>query len=99
MLSGNTFADKYGKNKVTYLYYLARIYRNLNNASKKITKKKFKDVLTGFHAGSTSEIIIKTCVARRNATQGQLAVSEVVGKKDFIRFNANPNPAEALLMV
>src|SRR5436853_3473384 len=29
---------------------------------------------------------------RRNAPKGQLGVSEVIGKKDFIRFNASPNP-------
>ena len=29
---------------------------------------------------------------RRNAPKGQLSVSEVIGKKDFIRFNANPIP-------
>jgi hypothetical protein len=39
------FGNKYGKSKTTYLLYLARIYRNLNNASQKITKKKFKDVM------------------------------------------------------
>src|SRR6478672_10776125 len=27
------FGDKYGKNKVPYLFYLSRIYRNLNTAS------------------------------------------------------------------
>jgi hypothetical protein len=32
-------ADKYGKPRVTYLLYLSRIYRNLNNASQKVTKK------------------------------------------------------------
>src|SRR6187549_3250617 len=49
MLAGHSFwkyiADKYGKNKTTYFLYLSRIYRNLNNASTKITKKKFKVVL------------------------------------------------------
>ncbi|MBL7757726.1 MAG: hypothetical protein JNL59_10035, partial [Chitinophagaceae bacterium] len=47
-LAGHAFwkyiADKYGKNKVTYFLYLARIYRNLNNASQKLAKMKFKDL-------------------------------------------------------
>ena len=38
-LAGHAFwkyiADKYGKTKITYFLYLTRIYRNLNNASKK----------------------------------------------------------------
>ena len=85
------FADKYGKNKVTYFYYLTRIYRNLNNASKKITKKKFKDVLQDFML-EVPQQYYKDLRGRRNSPKGQMAVSEVVGKKDYIRFNANPNP-------
>jgi hypothetical protein len=94
-LAGHAFwkyiADKYGKNKVTYFFYLARIYRNLNNASKKIAKKKFKDVLKDFMV-EVPQQYYKDLRGRRNAPKGQMAVSEVVGKKDFIRFNANPNP-------
>lgn len=85
------FADKYGKNKVTYFYYLTRIYRNLNNASKKITKKKFKEVLQDFML-EVPQQYYKDLRGRRNSPKGQMAVSEVVGKKDYIRFNANPNP-------
>ena len=33
---------------MTYFFYLARIYRNLNNASQKVAKKKFKDLLKDF---------------------------------------------------
>lgn len=85
------FADKYGKNKVTYFLYLARIYRNLNNASKKIAKKKFKDILKDFML-EVPQQYYKDLRGRRNVPKGQLSVSEVIGKKDFIRFNANPNP-------
>ncbi|MEO5561887.1 MAG: hypothetical protein ABIR18_00605 [Chitinophagaceae bacterium] len=85
------FGDKYGKNKVPYLFYLSRIYRNLNTASKKITKKKFKDVLKDFMV-EMPQAYYKDIRGRRNAPKGQLGVSEVIGKKDFIRFNANPNP-------
>jgi hypothetical protein len=39
------FGNKYRKENITYMLYLARIYKNLNQASLKITKKKFKDLL------------------------------------------------------
>lgn len=95
LLAGHGFwkyiADKYGKNKVTYFLYLSRIYRNLNNASKKITTKKFKALLRDFML-EVPQQYYKDLRGRRNMPKGQLSVSEVVGKKDFIRFNANPNP-------
>ena len=94
-LAGHAFwkyiANKYGKSKVTYFIYLARIYRNLNNASKKIAGVKFKDVLKNFMLEIPQEYY-KDLRGRRNVPKGQLSVSEVIGKKDFIRFNANPNP-------
>lgn len=94
-LAGHAFwkyiADKYGKNKVTYFLYLSRIYRNLNNASQKVAKKKFKDILKDFML-EVPQQYYKDIRGRRNAPKGQLGVSEVIGKKDFIRFNANPNP-------
>ena len=94
-LAGHSFwkyiADKYGKTKVTYLIYLSRIYRNLNNASEKVTKKKFKAVLKDFMLEIPQQYY-KDIRGRRNAPKGQLGVSEVIGKKDFVRFNANPNP-------
>jgi len=94
-LAGHSFwkyiADKYGKTKVTYLLYLSRIYRNLNNASEKVTKKKFKEVLRDFML-EVPQQYYKDIRGRRNAPKGQLGVSEVIGKKDFVRFNANPNP-------
>ena len=94
-LAGHSFwkylADRYGKNKVTYFLYLSRIYRNLNNASEKVTKKKFKDLLKDFMV-EVPQQYYKDIRSRKNAPKGQLGVSEIVGKKDYIRFNANPNP-------
>ena len=53
-LAGHAFwyylAEKYKKENVTYFLYLARVYRNLNNASQRICKKKFKEVLKDFMA-------------------------------------------------
>ena len=94
-LAGQAFwkyiADKYGKNKVTYFLNLARTYRNLNSASYKLAKKKFKAVLQDF-MNDMQSVYFKDIKGRRNAPRGQLAVSEYAGKKDFYHFNANPVP-------
>src|SRR5579862_9308218 len=51
-LAGHAFwkyiADRYKRENVTYFLYLARVYRSLNNASLRICKKKFKEVLKDF---------------------------------------------------
>ena len=95
LLAGHAFwkyiADKYGKNKTTYFLYLSRIYRNLNNASNKIAKKKFKNLLQDFMV-DVQQQYFKDIRGRRNTPKGQLSVTEEIGKKDFIRFNANPTP-------
>jgi hypothetical protein len=95
LLAGHSFwkymADKYGKSKTTYFLYLARIYRNLNNAAQKIAKKKFKKILEDFMV-DVQQQYFKDIRGRRNTPRGQLSVSEEIGKKDFIRFNANPLP-------
>lgn len=95
LLAGHAFwkymADRYGKSKTTYFLYLARIYRNLNNASQKIAKKKFKKILSDFMT-EVQQQYFKDIRGRRNTPRGQLSVSEDIGKKDFIRFNANPLP-------
>ncbi len=95
LLAGHSFwkyvADKYGRNKTTYFLYLARIYRNLNNASNKIARKKFKKLLQDFMT-EVQQQYFKDIRGRRNTPRGQLSVSETVGKRDYIRFNANPVP-------
>ncbi len=95
LLAGQSFwyyvGNKYGENKTTYMLYLARIYRNLNNASQKIAKKKFKVLLQDFMT-EQSALYFKDIRGRRIVPKGQLSVTEEIGKKDFIRFNANPVP-------
>lgn len=95
LLAGHAFwyyvGNKFGQNKTTYLLYLARIYRNLNSATQKVAKKKFKDVLRDFMT-EESALYFKDIRGRRIVPKGQLSVTEEVGKKDFIRFNANPVP-------
>jgi hypothetical protein len=93
LLAGHAFwhylGDKYGVSKTTYLLYLSRIYRNLNSASQKVTKKKFKALLGDFMT-EESQKYYKDIRGRRNVPKGQLSVTERIGKKDYIRFNANP---------
>jgi hypothetical protein len=95
LLAGHSFwyyvGNKYGVSKTTYMLYLARIYRNLNNASQKIAKKKFKLLLQDFMT-EQSALYFKDIRGRRIVPKGQLSVTEYTGKKDFIRFNANPLP-------
>jgi len=96
LLAGHAFwrwvGDKYGKSKTTYMLYLARIYRNLNAACNRVTKKKkFKTLLTDFMTEESSKYL-KDIRGRRVAPKGQLAVTEYIKKKDYIRFNANPTP-------
>jgi hypothetical protein len=95
MLAGHAFwyyfGNKYGVNRTTYLLYLSRIYRNLNSASQRIAKKKFKDILKDFMT-EQSQLYYADIRGRRIVPKGQLSVTEEIGKKDFIRFNANPQP-------
>jgi hypothetical protein len=95
LLAGHAFwyyvGNKYGKPKTTYLLYLARIYRNLNSATQKIAKKKFKDVLKDFMMEEPQRYY-KDIRGRKIVPKGQLSVSVEIGKKNYIRFNANPQP-------
>ncbi len=94
-LAGQAFwhyiAEKYKKSNVTYFLYLSRIYKSLNNASLKVTKKKFKEVLADFMQ-SEQDNYYQDIRGRRNAPKGKMAVSEDVSKNDYFRFQANPNP-------
>ena len=86
----NYIADKYKKENVTYFLYLARVYRNLNAASQRIAKKKFKEVLKEFMI-ENEEKYYKDIRSRRNFPKGQVAiVEEVKNNRDFFRFSANP---------
>ncbi len=94
-LAGHAFwyyvSEKYKKENVTYFLYLARLYKNLNTASQRICKKKFKDVLSDFMQYE-SDKYYKDIRGRRNAPKGKLSVVEETTKSDFFRFNGNPNP-------
>lgn len=85
------FGNKYGESKTTYLLYLSRIYRNLNSASQRIAKVKFKEVLRQFMTEVPAQYY-KDIRGRRIVPKGQLSVTKEVGKVDYFRFNANPQP-------
>jgi len=95
-LAGNALwyyvAEKYKPENVTYFLYLARLYKNLNTASQRICKKKFKDVLADFmeYEQQKYENDLKQ---RKNAPKGKLTIVEEADKKiDYFKFAANPNP-------
>jgi len=95
-LAGHSFwyyvAEKYKKENVTYFLYLARVYRNLNSASNRIAKKKFKALLKDFMSEQDDKYN-KDIRGRRNFPKGTVSVvEEIKPGKDFIRFTANPAP-------
>jgi hypothetical protein len=95
-LAGHAFwyylADKYKKENVTYFLYLSRVYRNLNNASQRICKKKFKEVLKDF-MNYEEEKFDKDIRGRRNFPKGTVSVVENVNDHlDFFHFSPNPAP-------
>jgi hypothetical protein len=96
LLAGHAFwfymANKYKKENVTYFLYLARVYRNLNNASQRICKKKFKEVLKDFMAYE-EEVYDKDIRGRRNFPKGTVSVVEEINDhKDFFHFSPQPTP-------
>ncbi|HVU53749.1 MAG TPA: hypothetical protein VHD83_01785 [Puia sp.] len=96
VLAGHAFwyymANKYKKENVTYFLYLARVYRNLNNASQRICKKKFKEVLKDFMAYE-EELYDKDIRGRRNFPKGTVSVVEDINDhKDFFHFSPQPTP-------
>ncbi len=98
VLAGHAFwyyiGEKYRKENITYLLYLARIYKNLNNACIRVCKRKFKEVLSDFMQYE-QQVYSQDIRQRRNQPKGQMVVSEDVSKNDYFRFQANPNPKSA----
>ncbi|RXK83972.1 hypothetical protein ESB13_15450 [Filimonas effusa] len=95
LVAGHSFwyyiSERYKKENVTYFLYLARLYKNLNTASQRIAKKKFKEVLKDFMTYEEDKYI-KDLKQRRNAPRGRLGIVEDVAKKDVYKFQPNPNP-------
>lgn len=95
-LAGHAFwrfiADNYRKDNVTYFLYLSRIYKSLNSASMRVTKKKFKELLAEFMEKET-EKYQADLKGRRNQPRGNVvAIEELKKAVDYYRFQANPIP-------
>ena len=95
LLAGHAFwffiEEKYKRENVTYLLYLARVYKNLNRACLQVTKKKFKTLLREFMEYE-SDKYENDGSRRRNYLKGNEITSVTIGKRvDYFHFNVNPN--------
>ena len=95
LLAGHAFwyfiEDKYKKENVTYFFYLARQYKNLNKASRQITKLKFTDLLKEFMEYET-EKYYKDVTRRKSYPKGSYVEGFTISKRlNYFRFNVNPN--------
>ena len=94
-LAGHAFwyyiEEKYKKENVTYLLYLARAYKNLNRACQQVCKLKFKAVLADFMEFEEDKYY-KDIARRKAYPKGNYIESFTVNKKqDYYRINVNPN--------
>jgi hypothetical protein len=94
LLAGQAFwkyiSDTYKPENVTYFLYLARAYKNINNASLRITKKKYKTLLDEFMQ-QTTEKYYADLKGRKNFPKGTISITEETSKtRDYIRFAPNP---------
>lgn len=93
-LAGHSFwhfiEEKYKKENVTYLLYLARVYKNLNRACQQICKKKFKEVLAEFMEYEEDKYY-KDIARRKAYPKGNYIESfEINKRQDYYRINVNP---------
>ncbi|MEO6548089.1 MAG: hypothetical protein ABIN94_08825 [Ferruginibacter sp.] len=94
LLAGHSFwhyiEEKYKKENVTYLLYLARVYKNLNRACQQICKKKFKEVLADFMEFEDDKYY-KDISRRKPYPKGNYIESFDIDKRhDYYRINVNP---------
>ncbi len=83
--------EKYKKENVTYLLYLARIYKNLNKACLQVCKKKFKEVLAEFMEYQEDKYY-KDISRRKPYPKGSYVEGFDISKRlDYFRFSVNPN--------
>ncbi|MEP7256308.1 MAG: hypothetical protein ABI666_11080, partial [Ferruginibacter sp.] len=83
--------EKYKKENVTYLLYLATVYKNLNKACMQVCKQKFKDVLAEFMEYQDDKYY-KDIAKRKPYPKGNYIEGfDISPRKDYFRFNVNPN--------
>jgi len=93
-LAGHAFwyyiEEKYKKENVTYLLYLATVYKNLNKACLQVCKKKFKEVLAEFMEYQ-DEKYYKDIAKRKPYPKGNYVDGFTINNRlDYFRFNVNP---------
>ena len=102
-LAGHAFwyfiEEKYKKENVTYFFYLARQYKNLNKASQQITKLKFKALLQEFMEYQ-SDKYYKDIARRKSYPKGNYVEGFTISKRlNYYRFNVNPNKRNSSFVV
>jgi hypothetical protein len=95
LLAGHAFwyfiEEKYKKENVTYFFYLARQYKNLNKASQQITKLKFNALLREFMEYETDKYY-SDIRRRKSYPKGNYVEGFTISKRlNYYRFNVNPN--------
>lgn len=103
LLAGHAFwyfiEEKYKKENVTYFFYLARQYKNLNKASQQITKLKFNALLREFMEYET-EKYYKDISRRKAYPKGSYVEGFTISKRlNYYRFNVNPNKRDNSFVV
>ncbi|MBK8611489.1 MAG: hypothetical protein IPL84_16510 [Chitinophagaceae bacterium] len=82
--------EKYKKENVTYLLYLATVYKNLNKACLQVCKKKFKEVLEEFMEYQDNKYY-KDIARRKPYPKGSYVDGFSINSRlDYFRFNVNP---------
>ena len=103
LLAGHAFwyfiEEKYKKENVTYFFYLARQYKNLNKASLQITKLKFSDLLKEFMEYE-SDKFYNDITRRKSYPKGNYVEGFTISKRlNYYRFNVNPNKRNSSFVV
>lgn len=93
-LAGHSFwyyiEEKYKKENVTYLLYLATVYKNLNKACLQVCKKKFKPLLEEFMEYQDDKYY-KDIAKRKPYPKGNYVDGFTINNRlDYFRFNVNP---------
>ncbi len=102
-LAGHAFwyyiEERYKKENVRQLLYLAKVYKNINKACLQVCKKKFKELLGEFMDWNDDKY--SNDIARRRAyPKGNTIESfDINSRTDYMRFNVNPNKRNSSFVV
>jgi len=95
LLAGHAFwyyiQEKYKKENVTYLFYLARIYKNMNKACKQVCKEKFQQVLADFMVYENDKYENDNNKRKPIPKGNNVATFDIKKRRDYYRINVNPN--------